>query len=82
MTYYFRIAISAPERNKRLSTDIFWYEEPIRIGVTIPLRFGSSGVGGIGYWASELSSELFEEYWQLHQHKPISITNPWCIMRV
>lgn len=61
--------VSAKEREQRITTDVFWYTEPVRIGVTIPLRFGLSGVGGMGFWASELSSDLFDQYWEVYQEK-------------
>ncbi len=48
--------VSAQERDKRLSNEVFWYDESIRVGLTISLRFGNSG-GGIGFWAGDLSSE-------------------------
>jgi len=66
--------VSAKEREQRLASEIFWYEESERVGVTIPLRFGSNGFGGISFRAEALSCEEFDECWGLHQHEIIAIS--------
>lgn len=63
------IWLSPEERQLREETEakayqeLRWYQESMRIGVTIPLRFGSYGKGGIAFQVGTLSSEEFDQVW-------------------
>jgi len=44
------------------------------IGVTLPLRFGSSGIGGIGLCTESFSSHDFATHWNIHQQAITAIS--------
>lgn len=71
--------ISEEERQKRIELERAdyenqrWFREDLRIGVTIPLRFGNYARGGIGLQADGMTSEAFDEIWGSSQNKLITI---------
>ena len=65
--------LSSEERKKRSAMDSYWYKEPLRVGVSIPLRFSNHGVGGIGMYAANLSCDEFDQEWDKSKDEIMAI---------
>jgi len=50
---------STTDRYAELATESYWYSVK-SVGVTIPLRFGEFGKGGVGMYMSKISSAEFD----------------------
>ncbi len=50
----------------------FWFDVKL-VGVTLPLRFGTFGKGGMGLYMSRLSEQQFHQIWGNHKDDIISI---------
>jgi len=60
------------DRYADLASESYWYSVKL-VGVTIPLRFGEYGKGGVGMYMSKLSSREFDEMWGRCHEEIISI---------
>ena len=71
--------VNTGDISEPISPEAWEYEQVAKqlgmdVGVTLPLRFGSSGIGGIGLCTENLSGHGLATHWNIHQQAITAIS--------